>query len=314
MKIRFFAERHVDTDDKRVRISAVSDMHMEGGPMKTDFLRTLAACALVAASIGSATAQDIQLASATDMNNIYARLAELESRVAASNVAYGGGGGCGAAADACDECCDRSGFIAGGEALFLRAYESEGDFNNGNYDEGFRFWIGWQGAGGLGGRIRYFDYDSISDDGDTFESEFVDFEIYDAIRIGCNWELNVGGGLRYADVAIDEDGEGLEDSITGVGPVLSVELLRHIGDRTALYAIARESIVVGDGFDGGEAEPDQTVAISEIQLGLQVHREMDSGALLYGRMGWETQWYDELVDGENGAALMGAAFSAGIMR
>lgn len=280
--------------------------------MKTDFLRTLAGAVLALATLsGSAVAQDMHLASTTDMNNIYARLAELESRVAASNVAYSGGG-CGAVSD-CDECCDRSGFIAGAEALFLRAYESEGDFNNGNYDEGFRFWLGWQGAGGLGGRIRYFDYDTVSDDGDTMESELVDLEVYDAIRIGCNWELNVGGGIRYADVAIDEADAG-EDSITGVGPVLSVELLRHVGDRAALYAIARESIIVGDGFDAAAAEPDQTIAITEIQIGLQAHRELASGALLYGRVGWETQWYDELVDGENGAALMGAAFSAGIMR
>lgn len=280
--------------------------------MKTNVLRALGGALLALATLtGSAIAQDMHLASATDMNNIYARLAELESRVAASNVAYGSGG-CGATSD-CDECCDRSGFIAGAEALFLRVYESEGGFNNGNYDEGFRFWLGWQGAGGLGARIRYFDFDSISDDDDTFESELVDLEVYDAIRIGCNWELNVGGGLRYADVAIDEDDEG-EDSITGVGPVLSVELLRHVGERAALYAIARESIIVGDGFDGGSTEEDQTIAISEIQLGLQGHRVMDSGALLFGRVGWETQWYDELVDGENGAALMGAAFSAGIMR
>jgi hypothetical protein len=81
-----------------------------------------------------------------------------------------------------------------------------------------------------------------------------------------------------------------------------------------LYAIARESIIVGDGFDGGGVEEDLCIAISELQLGVQLHRELASGALLYGRVGWETQWYDELVDGENGAALMGAAFSAGIMR
>jgi len=279
--------------------------------MKTDFLRTLAgALVALACFSGSAIAQDVQLASATDMNNIYARLAELESRVAAGNVATGGGG-CGAESY-CDDCCDRSGFIGGAEVLFLRAYESEGGFNNGNYDEGYRFWLGWQGAGGLGVRLRYFDYDSESDDGDLFESEAVDLEVYDAIRFGCNWDLNIGGGIRYADVAINED-DG-EDAINGVGPVLSIELLRHVGDRAALYAIARESIIVGDGFDGGEVEEDLCIAISELQLGLQVHRELASGALLYGRVGWETQWYDELVDGENGAALMGAAFSAGIMR
>ena len=175
----------------------------------------------------------------------------------------------------------------------------------------YRFWIGWQGAGGLGARLRYFDYDAEADGDDTFESVFVDLEIYDAIRFGCNWDLNIGGGIRYAEVEIDEDAL---DSIEGIGPVLSVELLRHVGDRAALYAIARESIIVGDGFNGGTRLDDTCAAISELQLGLQVHRELASGALLYGRIGWETQWYDEIVDHEQGAALMGAAFSGGIMR
>src|SRR5688500_13902343 len=73
-----------------------------GGQMKTDFLRKLAcaACVAVAALTGSAAlAQEIQLASTSEMSNIYARLAELESRVASSNIATKGDG-------LVDECCD----------------------------------------------------------------------------------------------------------------------------------------------------------------------------------------------------------------
>ena len=139
--------------------------------MKTNILRALGGALLALASFtGSALAQDVQLASATDMNNIYARLAELESRVAASNVAYwqwwvaAATAGC---ESDCDDCCDRSGCIVGAEVLLLRAYESDGDFNDVNYDEAFRFWIGWQGAGGLGVRLRYFDYDETGANGDT---------------------------------------------------------------------------------------------------------------------------------------------------
>ncbi len=285
--------------------------------MKTAFLRAFACAAAVAVAgmwSGAAQAQDIQLASHADMNNIYARLAEVESRLAATNVATSGGECGGDFADACaSECCDRSGFIAGGEVLFLRPYESEGDLNDFDYEEGYRFWIGWQASGGLGVRLRYFDYeDEVAATGDLFDVSAVDLEIYDAVQLGSNWDLNIGGGIRYLDLHTDEAASGF-DEITGVGPVLSAELVRHISHRAAVYAIARESIIVGDGFDGGVAEPDLTVAVSEIQLGLQGQRDW-RGGLLFARLGWEAQFYHDIMDGENGAALMGAVFGAGIMR
>jgi hypothetical protein len=134
------------------------------------------------------------------------------------------------------------------------------------------------------------------------------------VHIGCFWDLNIGGGLRYLDLQASEDGLGL-DEITGVGPVLSAELIRNFGSRGfAAYAIARESIIVGDGIHNGIVESDLTVSVSELQLGLQHQRELNRGGLLFARIGWEAQYYHDIMDGEGAAALMGAAFSAGIMR
>src|SRR5262245_45994582 len=148
--------------------------------MKTDFLRTLAGALLALASLtGTAAAQDMHLASTTDMNNIYARLAELESRVAAGTTNYNGGpidDGC------CDEC--KAGFIGGGEVLWLKAFEGDGDFGDFNYDEAYRFWVGYQGASGLGVRFRYFNFDTEADNGDLFETTHTDIEIYDMVQIG----------------------------------------------------------------------------------------------------------------------------------
>jgi hypothetical protein len=280
--------------------------------MKTYFLRKLAcaACVAVVALTGSAAlAQEIQLASTSEMNNVYARLAELESRVASSNIATKGG-------DMVDECCDpcRAGCVAGAELLFLRPYESDGDFTDFDYEDGYRFWLGWQSATGLGARIRYFDLEA-EEGTDVFEVSAVDFEAFDTVHIGCYWDLNIGAGLRYLDLQANENALLDFDEINGVGPVVSAELTRHFGSRGwAAYAIVRESIIVGDGAHDGLIVDDLTVSVSEIQLGLQHQREWRRGGLLFGRIGWESQYYHDIMDGDASAALMGVAFSAGIMR
>jgi Legionella pneumophila major outer membrane protein precursor len=292
--------------------------------MKTDFLRTLAGAVLALATLtGSAMAQDIQLASTTDINNISARLAELESRVAAGNIGSAGGD-CGAVdTGCCDDCC-KAGFIAGAEVLWLKAFEGDGNFGDFNYDEGYRFWIGYQRADGLGIRFRYFSFDQEADNGDLFDVTHTDLEIYDMVQIGCNWDLLVGAGVRYLDINFaTEEIQTVPaiaqlprlQSFTGPGPVVTAELYRHISDRAALYVIGRESILVGNFRDDGNLQEDSTLMVSELQLGGQLHRELASGALLFGRAGWEAQYYHDLSDdNETPISLIGVGFSAGIMR
>ena len=287
--------------------------------MKTDFLRLVACVAIVAlAGLRSASAQDVQLASNADMNNIYARLAELESRLAATNVATGGGPSCGAVSDCgdgCGDCCDRSGLIIGTDVLFLKPYHSEGDLTGFDYEEAFRFWVGWQAAGGMGARLRYFDYEDDGDLGATLDIAAFDAEIYDAVQLGCNWDLNIGAGIRYLDFQMDDDTLLGVDEITGVGPVVSAELVRHFRDRAAAYVIVRESIIVGDGYENGVDISDTTCSVSEIQLGLQAHRDWRNGGLLFARVGWEAQYYHDVGhEPESSVALMGGVFSLGIMR
>lgn len=280
--------------------------------MKTNFRRVVAAGALVAiaALCGSVSAQDIQLASSTDLNNIYARLAELESRAASGNVITSGGGCDGKVSDCCEDDCCRAGFVGGGEAMWLKGFNSDGDFGEFNYDDAFRFWIGYQRADGLGARIRYLYVDLDAEPGTDFvDVDAVDFEFFDTVQIGCHWDLVVGGGLRYLDYQEELDGAS---SLYGVGPVLTAELYRHCTDHSALYAIARQSIIVGS--NNNVDDEDTTGSVTELQLGLQVHREAHNGGLLFGRIGWETQGYYDIHDGEELSTLMGAVFSAGIMR
>jgi hypothetical protein len=280
-------------------------------------LAILAAWALLA-PLGIVQAQEIQLASHAEMNNLYARLAELESRIAATNVSGCGcadaancGNGCG---DCCDDCC-KAGWVAGAELAWLKAFHSNGDFGDFNYDEAFRFWLGYQGAGGLGVRMRFFDADLDAANGDFVDVRTVDLEVYDTFELGCNWDLLLAGGLRYADVRANDGGgaAGDTEAIFGTGPVLTAELYRHISDRAALYAIGRQSILAGGGLDNGAVNTDRTTFVSELQLGLQVHRDWNGG-LAFARAGWEAQYYDAILDGDESVCLMGGVLSVGLMR
>ncbi len=282
--------------------------------MNTLFPRALAALLLLA-PLGLVQAQEAQLASHAELNDVYARLAQLESQIAASNVS---GSGCADAVGPCsdcgDDCCGCPGYEGLAEILWLKAFNSGNAFGDFNYDAGVRLWAGYHGASGLGARIRYFDFQNRSATNDLVDISAVDFEIYDRVQIGCNWDLYYGAGLRYLDYLVGTTGDGFIGSdITGVGPVATAELYRHLGDRSALYIIGRQSIIVGDGHLGLGGVTDLTNYTTELQLGLQLHRDWNGG-LLFGRAGWEAQWYHEPDGGDEAITLMGGALSVGFMR
>ena len=222
----------------------------------------------------------------------------------ASNTA--GGGGCN------DDCCCNSGFIVAGEVAWLKAYQSDDDapFTDFNFREAYRFWVGYQRDDGLGGRLRYFDYFQRADNGDFVDIYTLDLEVYDQVELGCYWDLLVAGGFRVLGYQ-DNDANNVHP-LWGVGPVVTAELYRHLGDRAALYAIARQSLIVGSGADNNAPTEDDTGSITELQLGLQVHTYWGD-SLVFGRAGWETQGYYDIHDGEELVTLMGAAFSGGIL-
>ena len=291
--------------------------------MKKTLFRTLvilAAWALLA-PMALVQAQEVQLASHAELNDLYTRLAELESRIAATNVsgcgcadAAGCGNGCG---DCCDDCCN-AGWVGGAELLWLKAFNSNTSFGDFNYDTGFRWWLGYQGAGGLGVRVRAFDYNQNAANGDVVDVSTVDLEVYDTFQLGCNWDVVLGGGIRYTDSRFNFTAAnvGTDTQIFGTGPVVTAELYRHISDRAALFAIVHESIVAGDANIAGGNAPgatDDTMFISEIQLGAQVHREYNGG-LLFARLGWEAQYYADTVDIGESVTLMGLSAGVGLMR
>jgi hypothetical protein len=278
--------------------------------MKAEFLRA-AAAALVAAAVlflgNLAQAQEAQFASTADLNTIYSRLADLESRLAASNNA---GGGCGCCAPVCDSYCDdccNAGYIAGAELLFLTPYDT---YDNNVYgaNTGFRLWAGYQRSDGLGVRLRYFDFESPSSSLDDLEIKSLDAEVYDRVQLNANWDLYIGGGVRWLEFGYYSDSYGLDDSL---GPVITAELYRYLSDRSALYVIGRESLV----FDTNRSDVGyvDTMNVVEVQMGAQFHRDWNGG-LLFARAGLEAQHYLNGQYGYGTIGLVGGVISLGIMR
>lgn len=286
--------------------------------MKTDFLRALlmAVAAALIAPFSVASAQDIKLASHAEMNDVYARLADLESRLAAVNTGVGCADACGGGSDCCDSCCDdccHAGFIGGAEVMWLKAFGTQGAFTDFNYRDAYRFWVGWQRADGLGVRARYFDYfQTATTTGDIVDFEAYDIEVFDTIELGCHWTLVAGAGIRYLEY--DTNGTGPVDAFFGAGPLATIELYRAINDSWQLYGISRFSILA-DGGNNAVGRQDIATSTTELQIGAQYDRILASGALGFARIGWEGQWYDDISDGGDASvSLQGVALSVGIMR
>jgi hypothetical protein len=281
--------------------------------MKKDFLRALllAAAAALLAPLSSAAAQDIQLASHAEMNDVYARLADLETRLAAVNSGVGCADGCGDDAACCDDGC-KAGFVGGVEVLWLKAFQSDGNFGDFNYRDGYRLWVGYQRADGLGVRARFFDYFQTAGNGDNIDVETYDLEVFDTIDLGCYWTLVAGAGLRYFEYESNASDNG--DLFRGIGPVATAELYRAINDDWQLYGIGRYSILADGTTNLAGGQEDITLSTLELQIGLQYDRVLQSGALGFARIGWEAQQFDDASDSEESVTLMGGVLSIGVMR
>ena len=224
-------------------------------------------------------------------------------------------GGC------CADCC-RRGWIGGGEVLFLKPFESEGasggDFN---YRSAFRGWIGAQRADGLGVRLTGFDYfqrsgtPAAAGRRNVLDLNYLDAEVIDSFNI-CNWNILVGGGIRYLSFSDDFTTSTTTGSkFNGLGPVISAQITRAVNENWSLYIIGRESLVFGNSrFSGGATTRDTTAMISELQAGLQYNRVLSRGGIGFARAGWEAQYYSGIGGDSQDVSLVGGVLSIGLMR
>jgi hypothetical protein len=295
------------------------------------------------------------------------------SLVAALALAFGYGGsaladhscGCGdmlaspswnACGDCCyDNCCDPCGgaggigFFGEAEVLFLRYHRADGvrvgsdagDQAEFDFDPAMRYTAGLIGPGGLGARIRYFDYDhtAVSADGlgqigvDLWN---IDIEAFEAFALNDVWALEVSGGIRFTNFREQMlEADDLEDrriGVDAVGGIVGLEARRATG-LGVLYARSRFAIIQGDkqlfNSAGGTLTQsvellDVTSSVLELAIGSELNYQLGNGAVLFGRSGLEWQHYNELSsafdfvtsesfwDGDSAVGFGGFTFAAGV--
>jgi hypothetical protein len=123
----------------------------------------------------------------------------------------------------------------------------------------------------------------------------IDFEVTKSIAFG-SWSMQVSGGLRYASIEQSylaglENGAGValgeinfSHRVQGAGPTASLTVFRPISPGTTLFALARGSLLYGEGesrLDAGDnlnvapfyttrvTQRDDVLPIGEIQIGVQ---------------------------------------------
>jgi hypothetical protein len=213
----------------------------------------------------------------------------------------------------------------------------------------FRVWLGREWNNGLGWRVTYWTFkDSASIefpqqfDNATISSDLnfytVDFEFTRQAKI-CSWDIysTIGariGGVDTTEMASVSEGTGsLNEHFVGGGLTFSIGTRQALGQsHWSLYGGFRGSLLYGmTSFDmnasvhdtidfNGELEgsvADQTVAILELQLGLQYERCTQFG-LLFGRVGVETQLWElpPIVAGigDRNIGLLGPTLGVGVRR
>lgn len=300
------------------------------------------------------------------------------SLVAALALAFGYGGsalagdscGCGdmlaspswnACGDCCyDNCCDPCGGGAGGigffgeaEVLFLRYHRADGvrvgsdvpgDNAEFDFDPAMRYTAGIIGPGGMGARIRYFDFDHTagSVDGGQIGVDLwnIDIEAFEAFALNDVWALEVSGGIRFTNFReamidnpaapeLDLVAETRQIGVDAVGGIVGLEARRATG-LGVLYARSRFAIIQGDKqlFNTGSGQAvellDVTTSVLELAIGSELNYQLGNGAVLFGRSGLEWQQYHALSsafdrvtdenwwDGDSDVGFGGFTFAAGV--
>lgn len=280
-------------------------------------MRIVALCALCAVCLtGPAVAgdTDFQLASFGNVEAAFAsqqqEIDSLRAELTSLRSMQGDDMGCVDDISCCGEpacvgcgVCGGCGGIEGGVDITLfQVYANHGvgtnDFGGNGYFEDFdtvtdaRYWIGYQGANGLGVRGRYFDFDG----GNTVEDEYVFLTMFDVEGTAelnlCEWSFLAFAGVRWGEIAwSDENGyDGFE--FEGIGTTLGVDARRPIWCNISAVGGIRYSAMFGDVTE--IEDPDDwatgTAAhIMETRLGLEWRRQ-----LLVVSAVWEHQLYSSL--------------------
>ncbi len=227
-----------------------------------------------------------------------------------------------------------AGWTIGLEALYLRPYQSEGDYTEGDFDFGGRGSIGYDFNDCLFVKATYFGYNSTvldeSFDGDgedtSIEAEidvsYLDLVVGEHFKPSEKLKLSPYVGLRWATYeesghirSVGERSIGTASGsaeFSGLGVVVGIDGVRTLGNGFSLYGTAKQSVVFGttdfsfrvgvDGIspqvvvDSDSFSDDRVIFISELGLGVQYDFNIGSAAANI-RAGVEGQWWAGASEG-----------------
>lgn len=211
-----------------------------------------------------------------------------------------------------------------------------------------RMYLGVEGEGGLGARMRWWTFDHILGYSGVADGEFGPAPINGTLRLDLdtidmdvtqrgsfyNWDLQLAGGVRYAHVGAGTSGFGLNNGIwsevqidnldpklvfDGAGPTVALQARRPLGDSgLSLVGGGRTALVYGDAdfrtpfwASGITTVDNVTLQIWEIQLGAQYEVEVADGVDAVLGVAWEAQRWDSNALGS--FALHGFLTSFGLV-
>jgi hypothetical protein len=186
-------------------------------------------------------------------------------------------------------------------ALYLKAHSNEDQFNDQDQEFGYRLEVAYQN-GGLGYRLRYFDWEGTGGSSDDYpEMTAWDLEVFDGFQLG-GWDGEYAVGIRYATYEEDYDNNA---DFSGWGPTLGIELTHGLSGAFSVYAEGRASLVYGDDDDNYD---DSFVPILELGAGIQY----DINDCTYVRLGFEAQNWASISSNDNeDTGLFGGALEVG---
>lgn len=221
--------------------------------------------------------------------------------------------------DYCD--CERGGVFGSAELLLFKYYRADGvrvgdnpgEVVAGSHLAAPRIAVGYVTAGGLGTRVRWFEWDhgqaTVNGLPETLgvNTQTLDLEVFERFALNDCWTVEFSGGVRYNDfreVMVDPL-ESRTNSFHGWGGFVGLEGVRTIGRWGNIYLRGRGAVMNGDRVVSntdatGQLPPletdflnDATLGMTEIALGYEYARVLNSGALLRLRVGYEWQnWYN----------------------
>ena len=190
----------------------------------------------------------------------------------------------------------QAGWTLGLEVLALRAYQSEGQYEEGSFDVGGRASLGYQFNDCLFVKATYFGYSSdVFDETDFNENEtihdvgelkvsYLDLVVGQHFRPSEKLTLSPYVGLRWATFEENfrttfsdgesSDSESSSSEFSGLGIVVGIDGTRALANNFSLYGTAKQSVLFGStDFNNlereGDDDEDGVAFVSELGLGVQ---------------------------------------------